>query len=174
MASTVELARGVLLVVVFSVSAVTDLRYYKVPNAVVVPGTALSIALASLVGLEELVGTFLGLLLGAFLLWPFYRRGGVGGGDVKLLAFVGAAKGVWFVANTAVLAAFIGGVWALWLFARAGRLRSGLEATWGLFLTVVGLKKSFAPKDSRAVPAVPYAVCIALGGMLTSVRQSVL
>ena len=64
-------------------------------------------------GFEGLKLSFLGFLAGLGILIIPYLFGGMGAGDVKLLAFVGAAKGVTFVVNSAIYMAFVGGVISL-------------------------------------------------------------
>lgn len=93
---------------------------------------------------------------------------------MKLLAFVGATQGVEFVLNTALLAALVGGLWALYVLVRARQLLSGVRVAWALFRRTVGFARRQAPVRTLEVPAVPYAVCIALGGVAASVAQSAL
>ncbi len=88
----------ILLIALVTVSAVTDLVWHKIYNAVTYPGIVLAFLLAafgpefgSAVDLEECLkgfGACGGLMLAAFL---FFN---VGGGDVKLLAMQGAFLGV--------------------------------------------------------------------------------
>jgi leader peptidase (prepilin peptidase)/N-methyltransferase len=113
--------------------AVVDIRKHRLPNKLVVPG----IALALLCGILELVisngrnwtpllccGVYFGLMLVLGLL------GGLGMGDVKLAAVLGAAAG--FMGADAVVASIVaafmlGGAVAsvLWLSKRRGRIPFG-------------------------------------------------
>jgi prepilin peptidase CpaA len=84
-----------------AVAAVWDLRTGEIPNRLVALGAALctSVMLAtSVLGggaslLRTLVGMVLGLLLVTLVPFLLFRAGGMGGGDVKLLAVVGVALG---------------------------------------------------------------------------------
>src|SRR5213592_4142048 len=86
-------------VVVVLVACITlafiDVCKYKIYNVFTYP-----LLLAGLVyheamgGLPDLSNSLLGTLLGFSLLLPFYALGGMGGGDVKLMAAVGAWLGL--------------------------------------------------------------------------------
>src|SRR6476659_7129766 len=77
------------------VAALTDVVKFKVYNFLTVP-----LMIAGLVyhgftgGPSALVGSALGLLLGGGLLMIFFLMGGMGGGDVKLMAAIGAWLGI--------------------------------------------------------------------------------
>ena len=53
-----------------------------------------------------------GAALGFAILLPFYLAGGMGGGNVKLMAAFGALLGPSGVLLAALLSAIVGGVWA--------------------------------------------------------------
>src|SRR5690349_25006550 len=76
------------------VAAVIDGLQLKVPNWITFPmiisGWIYSIALSPYAGWEGLMYSILGTVVGLALLLPAYAIGGMGAGDVKLLAGVGA------------------------------------------------------------------------------------
>ncbi|MDO5476461.1 MAG: A24 family peptidase [Eubacteriales bacterium] len=84
-----QVYRGALLGVLAAGSAVTDLYCGKVLNVVTVPalclGILLSILQAGAVGILELLCAAGFTVL---VLFPFYRAGGLGAGDIKLMAAV--------------------------------------------------------------------------------------
>lgn len=82
-------------------AAITDLRTGLIPNRLVAVGAALTLtvgaALAAQSGLAGLARYALSALVGLCIVSVvpalLYRMGGLGGGDLKLLAVVGAALG---------------------------------------------------------------------------------
>jgi prepilin peptidase CpaA len=89
--------------------------------------------------------------VGGFLVFfIFYWLGGMGGGDVKLMAGLGAIVGIERLLEAALWTAGLGGILAaLWL---------GVSAVRSLWTT-----KS---KAREADPSIPYAPAIALGAWL--------
>src|SRR6187431_3243575 len=88
------------------VAAVIDGLQLKVPNWITFPmiitGWIYSVALSPYAGWEGLMYSVLGTVVGLALLLPAYAIGGMGAGDVKLLAGVGA-----WVWSTTTLYAFV-------------------------------------------------------------------
>ena len=117
---------GAAVVCAFS-GAVCDYRCRRIPNRLTAFSFLLGLVLHLLLGgWRSLASATLASLAagGAFLL--FYLAGGMGGGDVKLMAAVGACAGMSHVAAILVATAIAGGVFALALALVAGRLRQTL------------------------------------------------
>ena len=128
------------LVVLFMI----DLEHHILPNVITLPGIAVGF-LFSLVAPPGPIASLLGIVLGAGILYAiaagyFLLRGeeGMGMGDVKMLAMVGAFLGWRAVLLTLVLSSFAGAVIgvAMMLFQR-GTLRYALP--FGTFLAVGAL-----------------------------------
>lgn len=120
-------------------AALIDVDCGLIPNRLTMPALGAALILATLSGslLSALLG---GLVLGGlFLALALLSNGGLGGGDIKLAAVIGAFCG-WPGALTAlVLVSLIGGVYALYLliFKGAGRktaVRFGPILALGAFL----------------------------------------
>lgn len=96
------------------------------------------------------------------VLFPFWRRGGIGGGDVKLAAAVAVAIGLPALPIYWLATAVAGGATALVCLMMSKReVRREIRAN----LTVAALHQ-VVPDVGPAVPgrvSVPYAVAIALG-----------
>src|SRR5262249_40950955 len=94
-------------------AALTDLRWRIVPNSLVMAGWIAGMALQTWASggtgaLRALIGSAVGLAI--FL--PFYLLGGMGGGDVKLMAALGACLGPVQILRVALMAALLGAVLA--------------------------------------------------------------
>jgi prepilin peptidase CpaA len=147
-----------LTLLVLSAAVYTDLRSRRIPNAFTLPAAAAGLGLNLLWhGMEGLGYAALGWIVGVgLLLVPFMLRG-IGAGDVKLLAAVGALQGPVFVFFTALYGALIGGVLATVMLQRSGSLGAAVQS-------LVLLR--FLPRPVGQVITtgrMPYAPAIALG-----------
>lgn len=117
------------LVTAVLVTAVwSDLRSSRIPNWLTFPtmGVAL-LAHAWLAGVAGALFSLAGLGTGLGLFLLMYVSGGIGAGDVKLMAAVGALVGPYGALLSGLLAMAVGGLYALgtmcyqWGFAATGR-----------------------------------------------------
>ena len=83
------------LVVALAAVVVVDARLKLVPDLVTLPGALYTLGFALLVDARPPGQALLGLLVGGGvpLLMALVSRGGIGGGDTKLLAMLGAVLG---------------------------------------------------------------------------------
>lgn len=156
--------------VVFAVvtATVTDLRWGKIYNVVTLPALAAGLALNSLAtGWAGLFLSLQGLAFGLALLLTTLLFGQyMGGGDVKLLAALGALRGPGFLLATLAVAIPLGGVMALGLALSRGVLKDSLgRLGWSLYGRFV-LGTSDSP-DAGASLKLPYALAIAGGAFAT-------
>ena len=104
----------VILILVLVIAVLTDFRSSRIPNWLTV--SAMSFALAGHAWLDNLDGilfSLAGLGAGLGLFFLIYLAGGIGAGDVKLMAAIGAFVGVYGVLSCAWLAMVLGGVYAI-------------------------------------------------------------
>lgn len=119
-----ETARIALLCIFALTVACTDLRHRRVPNAVILAGTACGTVLAACAGWKGLERGLAGMLLGFLLLLPAFMLRMVGGGDVKSLAVIGLLVGPHLLWVSFLRGAAVGGlVAAAFLVARRIRKR---------------------------------------------------
>ncbi len=133
------------MVVLFAI----DLEHQLLPNVITLPGIAVGL-IASAVLPPGLVEALIGVLLGGGVLWligeAYFRYSGhegMGGGDVKMLAMIGAFLGWKLVLVTLVLSSVAGSVIGLLVIAiRKGGMKYALP--YGTFLALGALIASLA------------------------------
>jgi prepilin peptidase CpaA len=161
-----------LAVVLVAVAAcVTDLRSRRIPNVL-----TLSAALAGLVAhwLVDGPGGALfsasGWLVGLFVFLPFFLLRGMGGGDVKLLAALGAWLGPQETLWLAIYTGIAGGVLAVVVAVSSGYLGTALRNVLSVFRfwTVAGIRPvPGVTLDTKESPRLAYAVPIFAGVVVT-------
>jgi prepilin peptidase CpaA len=124
-----------------AVATFTDLRGRRIPNWLVLPFLLLGFALSGIFGGWTGIGqSLLGALAATLVLGAFCYTGGMGMGDLKLCAAIGAWVGPSQLFSALVLTGIAGGAMALcWVLTRLLR------------------------GESPLVRAMPYAPAIAVG-----------
>ncbi len=159
---------NIMIAIVLLISVVTDVRQRKILNVVTLPAILLGFLFHGVTsGLDGLLMSGLGFLVGLGLLIIPFIKGGIGAGDVKLLAAVGAWKGAVFVIYTTLFGAAIGGIISLFILLKNRRLRSTLQQTLSSSL-VFNNEKILSHKSL----SIPYAVPLAIGAILAFVMEA--
>ena len=110
------------------VAATTDLWKFKVYNALTLPALAGGVVVsACLGGASGLGSSLLGASAGFFVLAAFFALGGVGAGDVKLFAALGAWLGPWPTMQVFAASALMAGLYAVVLSVLNRRRRRGRD-----------------------------------------------
>jgi prepilin peptidase CpaA len=154
--------------VIFAVAAasVTDLRWGKIYNVVTIPTVMAGLTLNGLAsGWPGVALSLQGLGVGlALLLLTLLLGQHLGGGDIKLVAALGALRGPAFLATVLVVALPLGGAIALGLALARGRLGESLRRLgWLLYGRLVfGIAEPASPAPSLKFP---YALAIAGGAL---------
>ena len=146
-----------------------DLTTHRVPNVVTLGAAGGGVVIALLQsGMEGVVFSVLGWLTGLLLLLPFFALGGLGGGDVKLLAAFGSFLGPVATLWATLWAALAGGALAVVVAVSHGYLRRALWNLWIMvgWWRVSGLRAvpGMTLRDSGG-PRLAYAVPIAIGAL---------
>ncbi|MCW5787961.1 MAG: prepilin peptidase [Nitrospira sp.] len=123
----------------------TDLSHTMIPDAVTVPAIVIGLLCAAVILPIGVVDSLLGVVLGGGLLWalawasPYvFGKEGMGGGDIKLMAMVGAFIG-WKPALLAIMiGSFLGSVVGVGLMA-LGIMRRDQYIPFGPFLAAGSL-----------------------------------
>lgn len=158
-------------VVVVGIATFTDLRSRRIPNWLVLPFLVAGLAVSGwLHGWHGLLLSAEGILLGGFLMGVLAALGGMGMGDVKLCAAVGAWIGPSQLLVALVVMALAGGVMAVGWALAGGFLGQLLRNTSSL---VAGFgKRGFRPDpelvlDNPEARKMPYAPAIAIGTLIS-------
>ena len=137
---TPEALRGALFLTILLGIALTDARTYIIPDQFSVGGALLGLAMSPLSGGPTFVASLSGAALGYGLLWAIavlgklaFKKDAMGGGDVKMMAMVGAFLGPAGVLLTVFAGALFGSV----VFGPIS-LKTGKLVPFGIFLALGG------------------------------------
>ena len=136
---TLEALRGSVLGTILLGIALTDARAYIIPDEFTWGGLALGLLFALAVGAQALGQALLGAAVGFGLLWLVGAVGGwvlkqeaMGGGDIKMMAMVGAFVG-W---QGVFLTIFLGSVVGTLVFGPLALVGKKKEVPFGIFLAM--------------------------------------
>jgi prepilin peptidase CpaA len=157
--------------IVVTVATVTDLHSRRIPNWLVLPFMVAGVIVSTwLHGWHGLGQSLFGLALGGLLFGILCWLGGMGMGDVKLCAAIGAWIGPSQLMFALVITGFAGGVMAL-CWAIAGGFVGDLFKNTG-DLVVGFTKHGLRPNpelvlDNPSARKMPYAPAIAIGTLVS-------
>jgi leader peptidase (prepilin peptidase)/N-methyltransferase len=137
---TPHAAQAVVMMSILLAVAITDGREYVIPDELSLGGVVAGLAMSFLPGSLTPVGSLIGILVGGGLLWviaivgtKIFGEDAMGGGDVKLMAMIGAFVG-W---QGTLLTLFIGAILATIVFVPIN-MRSKKLVPFGIFLAIGG------------------------------------
>jgi prepilin peptidase CpaA len=156
---------------VLTFACISDVRSRRIPNVLTFSAIACALVFHALTdGLSAAGWSLAGCFLGAALFFPMFALRGMGAGDVKLLAAVGAWLGPSQVAMVALAASLAGGVIAIVVALGHGYLRTALKNLWMLLThwRVMGVRplEQVTLAGTRG-PRLAYAVPISIGTLVT-------
>ncbi|HLA83796.1 MAG TPA: A24 family peptidase [Thermoguttaceae bacterium] len=159
----------ILVSVILIAAAVIDGWKLKVPNWITFPmvfaGWAAS---AWLFGWSGLVASLIGTVVGLGLLLPLYAIGGMGAGDVKLLAGVGAWVWGWVTFYAFCFSAVIGGLIAVGMVIYSKKILHHAGQFWAIVGEIMvirdpGQLSTIAAERKSSMMLLPYGIPIAIG-----------
>jgi prepilin peptidase CpaA len=153
------------------IACVTDVRTRRIPNLLTFGAAALGLVFHGVTGgLQGLQTAVFGWLVGTAMFLPFFLLGGMGGGDVKLLAALGVWMGPGDAFWLAIYGSIAGGVLAVVVALARGYLTTALRNLGGLlaYWSVVGPRPmaSLTLEHGKA-PRLAFAVPMLVGTMVT-------
>lgn len=136
-----------ILVITLIISFITDIQGRKILNIVTFPAILLGLMYYSFnFGLRGFCFSIIGLIIGFLVLFIPFLLGGMGAGDVKLMAAIGALTGASFTLQSFFYTAIIGGIISAFLILK----KRGFG------------RKAESPKNIEPI-TFPYGVPIVLG-----------
>ncbi|MEC1523504.1 prepilin peptidase [Neobacillus niacini] len=157
-----------ILLIVLIICVVTDVKSRKIFNIITLPAIVAGFTYYLFTnGLGGFLYSGKGFLVGFSLLLIPFMMGGIGAGDVKLLAAVGAIKGVNFVFYNFIFAAIVGGAIAFFIMLRRRELKSFFMRMFYSLLFIKANEGSLNLDKTDLSPTIPYGVPIAIGALCT-------
>ena len=137
--ATLHALTGAVFLTILLGIALTDFRAYLIPDEFSVGGLAVGLVLAAVAGLPALGQALLGAAVGFGLLWLIgwlgaivFRKDAMGGGDVKMMAMVGAFTG-W---QGTLVSIFLGAVLGTLIFVPITLFKRDKLVPFGIFLAM--------------------------------------
>jgi prepilin peptidase CpaA len=159
------------------IAAVTDLWKFKVYNALTLPLLVSGLIYNTVIGgWSGLANSALGLLFGFAILLLFYSMGGMGAGDVKLMAAIGAWLGMPLTFYVFIASALAGGIYAVSLLVLTGGLEDTIINMHILWLRMKAFRRHLitdtrieaeVKRDDRRKRLIPFATMVAIGVVAT-------
>jgi prepilin peptidase CpaA len=168
-----QVPREVIWLVTFALveAAVIDGWKLRVPNWLTFHLAAGGVAFCAwYAGVPGLVWSLQGLALGLAVLMPLYLIGGMGAGDVKLFAGVGAWVGPAMIVQAFVVSAIVGGIMAVAMVMWSGEY----ARHWAMFQTITheiltirnpSKLSAIAAERKPTMKLLPYGIPLAVGSI---------
>ncbi|MDH6590743.1 prepilin peptidase CpaA [Variovorax sp. TBS-050B] len=159
------------LLVLLLMAAVSDWRFYRIPNWLTFGGMVFAVIYGTFAARTPAAGASLalgGLATGFAIMLPFYLLGIMGAGDVKLMAMVGAFLGPYQTLVAILFTCIAGGVAAIAFALHRRRLCHMLSnvkhAAQGLVVSgMAGVRPSATVDPRQSIGKLPYGICICAG-----------
>ncbi len=129
-------------------ASVIDLHHQIIPDVITIPGIIIGLLSSTFILPSGISSALLGLLIGGglFFIIALISRGGMGGGDIKLIAMIGAFLGLSDVLITIVLSSFIGSIVGIFMMLMFGKGRK-YKIPFGPFLATGGILSLFFKQE---------------------------
>jgi prepilin peptidase CpaA len=152
------------------ISLITDVYKRRILNIITIPSILIAIVYYTVtLGVPGLIFSGKGFIVGLGLLLIPYLLGGMGAGDVKLMAAIGALMGTSFVFYSFIYTALVGGAIAIILIIKEKGFWHPLKS----FLFNVTFFRSnlgsmiISKREQPSSISFPYGVAIVLGTFCT-------
>ena len=164
-----------ILLVILTISLYTDIKSRKILNVITMPSILFGIVYYTVIlGKEGFLFSGKGFFVGLVVLLIPYLLGGMGAGDVKLMAAIGALTGPVFVFYSFIYTALVGGVIALILIMK----RDGIVFSVKNFYCNIpflhsNLGSMIIKKDHSNSIVFPYGIAIVSGTLIAALWRGI-
>ena len=163
----IQAAAGASLVLFVCTAAWWDATADRIPNSLTVGGLLVALTMRALLGIDHVLQGLGGFGLAFALALVLYALRAIGGGDVKLLAAVGAFLGSGEIMGALALIAVLGAAFALIVVSRRGLLLLLVFNTADLLKAWLTLGRAGQVRRSPTPQlTIPYGVPIAIGTLI--------
>ena len=147
-----------------------DVRYRRIPNALVLTALIAGFAINTFFGgLHGVRNSLFGFGLAFIPMLLLHIFGAMGAGDVKLFGAVGSILGVGLIPVTLILVAMLGGILAIYTMLRAGTVLTTLHGVLRIFVGILPgweMPRFAMAPDRRHT--IPYGVAIMVGSLISA------
>jgi prepilin peptidase CpaA len=163
-----QAAATVVLVVLVCTAAWWDASTNRIPNSITVTGLAAAFILRAPLGVESLLQGVGGFSLALVVSVVLYALRAIGGGDVKLLAGIGAFMGSSEIMGALGLIAVLGAAYAVLSITWRGLLPLLIFNTLDLVKSLLTFGRGGNRRKLQAPSAltIPYGIPIAMGALI--------
>ncbi|KLN55002.1 prepilin peptidase [Variovorax paradoxus] len=159
------------LFILLVMAAVSDWRFYRIPNWLTFGGMAFAViygTFAARMPMSGALNALGGLGTGLVIMLPFYVLGIMGAGDVKLMAMVGAFLGPYQTLQAILFTCIAGGFAAIVVAIHRRRLVHMLcnvkDAAQGIVVSgIAGIRPTGTIDTRQSIGKLPYGICICVG-----------
>jgi prepilin peptidase CpaA len=157
----------VVLLFILAVSIVTDVKYKKIFNGVTLPGIMLGLLFGLLAGFPDaFFNRLIGLTLGFAVFFILFLSGYMGGGDVKLVAAIGALTGYPFIVDAIFFGILAGGLYAVVFMLVKKRFLENMTSIFRFILSIINPWRQTHSLKREDSLKIPYGVCISVGTLI--------
>ena len=146
-----------------------DVQTLKIKNKITVSYLVLGLILNTLLsGSQGLVFGLMGMIIGLLSLFWLYLLGGVGAGDVKLFAAIGAIMGKSYIIDLAIYSSICAGIVGICAMIYYRKLQKSFKNIFSILLSIILFKspKTVANYAKETSLKIPYMIAVLPGAVL--------
>jgi prepilin peptidase CpaA len=157
----------VVLVFILLASIYTDMKYRKIFNGITLPGILFGLLFGLLAGFPgAFVNRLIGFGAGFVIFFVMFLSGYMGGGDVKLVAAIGALTGYPFIVDAIFFGILAGGLYAVIYMIVKKRFLENMRSIFRFIVSFINPWRQTHSLKREDSLKIPYGVCISVGTLI--------